>query len=119
MRIVPRSPKARTEADEQGSNLNRPEEAIAVVPNAIEGSSQPKTYVGLQARPPKNEDDPGEIMEAWFYVENGKVVLTDGTHQQLARQRLSEGQDPADWRGNCSGTRPWGRTSIARWNIRT
>jgi hypothetical protein len=80
--------------------LNRPEEAIAVVPNAIEGSSQPKTYVGLQARPPKNEDDPGEIMEAWFYVENGKVVLTDGTHQQLARQRLSEGQDPADWRGN-------------------
>jgi hypothetical protein len=40
--------------------------------------------------------NPGEIVEAWFFVENGKVVLTDGTHQQLASQRLREGQDPAD-----------------------
>ena len=67
----------------------------------FKASSQPETYVWVQVRQPKNQDDPGEIAEGWFSVEDGALVLVDGSHRHLARRQLKRGEVPLMLRGDC------------------
>jgi hypothetical protein len=56
--------------------------------------SQPE-YIWTTVRQPIDEDDPGEIAEGWFTVDDGYIVLRNGEQQIVARQVLPEDRDPA------------------------
>jgi hypothetical protein len=56
--------------------------------------SHPSTYVFTTIRPADDDGYAGEILDAYFEVTDGEVVLTDIQHRLLSSRRLREGEDP-------------------------
>ena len=55
--------------------------------------SQP-TYVKVTIRN-GNEDDPGEIAEGWYVIEDGLLVLRDSDDRLITSRALLKGENPA------------------------
>ena len=54
------------------------------------------TYVWVTKRPPKHDDDPGEVMDGYYSVTDGELMLTDSGHRHLASRKLRQGEAALD-----------------------
>jgi hypothetical protein len=58
--------------------------------------SQPTpTYVRIVTHNGNDDGDPGAIVEAWFTIEEGTLVLRDGDDKVITSRGLLNGDDPA------------------------
>jgi hypothetical protein len=53
------------------------------------------SYVCVQTRPCRDNDDPGQIMEGWFSVDDGTVTVTDREGRHITSRAMIAGEDPA------------------------
>jgi hypothetical protein len=54
-----------------------------------------ESYVWVQTRPCRDDDDPGEILEGWFSVDEGTVTITDREGKYITSRAMIAGEDPA------------------------
>jgi hypothetical protein len=54
-----------------------------------------ESYVWVQTRPCAADDDPGQIMEGWYSIDDGHVVLTDREGRHITSRAMIAGEDPA------------------------
>jgi hypothetical protein len=52
-----------------------------------------ETYVQVQVRQCQDNDDPGEIAEGWFSVDDGQVIVTNSTGKYVGSCALRKGED--------------------------
>jgi hypothetical protein len=52
-----------------------------------------ETYVQVQVRQCLDDDDPGEIAEGWFSIDNGTVTVTNATGKYVGSHTLLKGED--------------------------
>jgi hypothetical protein len=62
-------------------------EAIPEDPPIIE------TYVQVQVRQCQDDDDPGQIAEGWYSIDNGQVIVTNATGKYVGSHALLKGED--------------------------
>jgi hypothetical protein len=72
--------------------------AIAPVPEAVveEARADPvvESYVQVQVRRCRGDDDPGEIAEGWFSVDDaGQVMVTNANGKYVGSRAMLEGED--------------------------
>jgi hypothetical protein len=63
---------------------------------AVREEPQPpiiETYVQVQIRQCQDDDDPGEIAEGWFSVNNGVVTVTDVQGREIGGRAMLSGED--------------------------
>ena len=53
-----------------------------------------ESYVWVQTRPCRDDDDPGQIMEGWFSVDDGTVTVTDREGRHITSRAMIAGEDP-------------------------
>jgi hypothetical protein len=63
------------------------EEAVREDPPLIE------TYVQVQTRQCRDDDDPGEIAEGWFSVDAGQVTVTNKNGKYVGSRTMLKGED--------------------------
>ena len=55
-----------------------------------------ESYVWVQTRPCRDDgNDPGEILEGWFSVDEGTVTVTDREGRHITSGAMIAGEDPA------------------------
>jgi hypothetical protein len=74
-------------------NLSTPAEEPAGSGAAILSAPPQPTYVRVVVSN-GNDDDPGQIAEAYYTVEDGLVVLRDSDGKHMTSRALLKGQDP-------------------------
>ena len=52
-------------------------------------------YVRVTVRNGDEDDDPGQIVEAWYTIEDGLLVLRDSNDKHITSRALLKGEDPA------------------------
>jgi hypothetical protein len=67
-------------------------EKLAHVDNTEELAPVIETYIAVQVGRCQ-EDDPGQIAEGWFSVDNGQVIVTNSTGKFVGSQTLLKGED--------------------------
>jgi hypothetical protein len=90
---VPRKPEystVQTASSEEGA---RPSDGVEAASGPSISCSRP-TYVKVIIRN-GGEDDPGQISEAWYTIEDGAVVLRDANDKHITSRALLNGEDPA------------------------
>jgi hypothetical protein len=55
-----------------------------------------ESYVWVQTRPCRDDDDPGQIMEGWFSVDDGTVTVTDREGRYITSRAMIAGENPRD-----------------------
>jgi hypothetical protein len=53
-----------------------------------------ESYVWVQTRPCRDDNDAGEIAEGWFSVDDGQLVLTDREGRFVTTRAMIKGEDP-------------------------
>jgi hypothetical protein len=53
-----------------------------------------ETYVCVQVRQCRDDDDAGEICEAWFSVTDGQLTLTSASGKYITSRAITAGEDP-------------------------
>jgi hypothetical protein len=53
-----------------------------------------ESYVYTQVRPCRDDDDPGQIMEGWYTIDDGHLTLTDREGRHITRRAMIVGEDP-------------------------
>jgi hypothetical protein len=87
-------PQAQTAASsEEGITSHPPDEPAASGP-PIPHSQPTPTYVRVIIRN-GNDDDPGQIAEGYYTIEDGAVILRDADDKHLTSRALLKGEDPA------------------------
>jgi hypothetical protein len=71
----------------------RPSDGVEAASGPSISCSRP-TYVKVIIRN-GGEDDPGQISEAWYTIEDGAVVLRDANDKHITSRALLNGEDPA------------------------
>jgi hypothetical protein len=64
---------------------------------AVRADPQPpllETYIAVQTRRCRDDDDPGEICEGWFSVTGGVLTLTGASGKFIASRDIIAGVDP-------------------------
>ena len=78
-----------------------------------------ETYVHVQVRQCQDDDDPGEIAEGWFSVDDGVVTVTNATGKFVGSHALLKGEDARSWLSSyCVRKSRRARALIADWIIR-
>jgi hypothetical protein len=54
-----------------------------------------ESYVYTQVRPCRDDDDPGQIMEGWYTIDDGHLTLTDREGRHITSRAMIAGEDPA------------------------
>jgi hypothetical protein len=74
--------------------------SVAAKPNeeeAVRADPQPpllETYIAVQTRRCRSDDDPGEICEGWFSVDAGTLTLTGTDGKHITSRAITAGEDP-------------------------
>jgi hypothetical protein len=73
-----------------------PDEVSDVVEDEVREAPAPvEFYVFVTIRNPEDDgSDVGQIMEGYFSVEDGEVVVTDHAHKHIGSRRLGRDEDP-------------------------
>jgi hypothetical protein len=97
---VPRGPHVpgqwvppQTVSSEEGITSHPSEEQAGGGVSSPSLPSQP-VYVKVTVRN-GDEDDPGQIAEAWYTIEEGLLVLRDADDKHITSRALLKGEDPA------------------------
>jgi hypothetical protein len=54
-----------------------------------------ESYLYTQVRPCRDDDDPGQIMEGWYTIDDGHLTLTDREGRHITSRAMIAGEDPA------------------------
>ena len=54
-----------------------------------------ESYVWTTIRPASDDGDPGAILEGWYSIDEGQLVLTDRERRYLTSRAMIAGEDPA------------------------
>ena len=54
-----------------------------------------ESYVWTTIRPASDDGDPGAILEGWYSIDEGQLVLTDRGGRYLTSRAMIAGEDPA------------------------
>jgi hypothetical protein len=77
--------------------LPRPQrdEVVDVVEDEVREAPAPviETYVQVQVRQCQDDDDPGQIAEGWYSIDNGQVIVTNATGKYVGSHALLKGED--------------------------
>jgi hypothetical protein len=54
-----------------------------------------ESYVYTTIRPASDDGDPGAILEAWYSIDDGQLVLTDREGRHITSRAMIAGENPA------------------------